>query len=77
MPELTQRVEPPAASAAAPALAPGGPVGEAPEQELARLRAAAASLVPPASPEGQVAALSSMVQNLFVAERARNNDVHT
>ena len=34
------------------------------------------SLAPPAPPERQVAALSSMVENLFVAERARNNDVH-
>jgi hypothetical protein len=48
------------------------------DEELARLRAnAAASLVTPAPPEGeQVAALSSMVRNLFVAECARNNDVH-
>ena len=48
------------------------------DEELARLRAnAAASLAAPAPPEGeQVAALSSMVQNLFVAERARNDGVH-
>ena len=78
MPELTQRVEPPVAAAAAPAPAPGGPPGETPDQGLARLRAnAAASLVPSTPPEDeQVAALSSMVQNLFVAERAHNNDVH-
>ena len=69
-------VEPPAAAAAAPVPTPGGPVSETEAQELARLRANAAASLPPAPPEGQVAALSSIVQNLFVAERARNNEVH-
>ena len=69
--------EPPAATDAAPTTdTAGGPVPETEAQELARLRANAAASLAPAPPEGQVAALSSMVQNLFVAERTRNNDVH-
>ena len=75
---MSESTQPGGEPAATPAPAPGGPPGETPDQELARLKAnAAASLVPPAPPGGeQVAALSSMVQMFFVAERARNNDVH-
>ena len=63
-------------AAAGPAPPPERPV-EAQAEELARLRAnAAASLVPAPSGGAQVAALASMVHNVFVAERARNNDVH-
>ena len=77
MSELPQPVVEPPAAAADPAPTPGGPVAETGAQGLARLRANAAASLPPAPPEGQVAALSSMAQNLFVAERARDNDVHT
>ena len=76
MPELTLR-EPVAAAGGAPAPPPDRPV-ETEAEELARLRAnVAASQAAPAPPEGeQVTALSNMVQSLFVAERARNDDVH-